>query len=210
MKRLLLVLICLMPLPLLASPAAYLHGGPHGGELHSGLAEPATVLREGIETLTGHLDGQRQGMHPGELQRFLEQEIAPYFDFEHMAWWAAGPLNRHLNPPQRARLAAMLQQRFMQAMAEQLMGYRHVELFYLPPRGNPRQGDVTLGVRVRGSDAPPVQLDFRLYRNQAGQWRVYDVMANGLSAVAHYRAELARMTRQHGVAGMLQGLDRQD
>lgn len=200
-----LILLSVLPLSLLAAPTM-----PPQAVMHdpSGLAEPAMVLRQGIETLTGYMDRGQDKIPPAQLQQFLQREIAPYFDFEHMAWWSAGALNRYMHPGQRERLAELLQQRFIAAMVEQLSSYRHAQLVYLPPRGNLMQGDVTLGLRVVGANAPPVQLDFRLYRNQRGEWKVYDVVANGLSAVTHYRTEFAYLARLHGVPGLLQQLER--
>lgn len=207
-RYLLILMLGLVSAPLLAQGGYPYASPPAMAQPPSGLGEPAQVLRTGIETLTGYLDGQHNRMSPAQLQQFLEQQIAPYFDFERMAWWSAGSLNRHMNPAQRQQFADLLKHRFMQAMVEQLMGYRHAQLVYLPPRGNPLQGDVTLGVRVLGADAPPVQLDFRLYRTQAGNWMVYDVAANGMSAVAHYRNEFAQMARAYGIEGLLYQLAR--
>lgn len=196
--------LAMLPLTALANPGTGYYAPPAAV---AGLAEPATVLRQGIESLTGYLDGRQPGANPAQLQHFLESEIAGYFDFEQMGWWAAGPLNRHLNQQQRKQLADLLKRRFIAVMSEQLAAYRGAQLVYLPPRGNIAQGDVRLAVRVMSVDAPPVQLDFRLYRNQLGQWRVYDVVANGLSAVSHYRNELAQLVRQHGVHGVLRQLN---
>lgn len=170
----------------------------------SGLEEPARVLRTGVESLTGYL-GDNHGVPPAQLHAFLEQEIAPYFDFERMAFWAAGGINRYLNPEQRQQLTLLLRERFLQTMAQQLSGYKQSRIQYLRPRGNPRRGDVTLGVRVFGAESYPVQLDFKLYRGRDG-WKVYDVVANGVSAVAHYRAEFSQQASRYGVQGFLAGL----
>ncbi len=172
----------------------------------SGLEEPAKVLRAGIETLTGYL-GNNQSVPPAQLRAFLEQEIVPYFDFNRMAFWAAGSVNRHLNLEQRKQLTALLKERFLQSMAEQLSGYKQSRIQYLRPRGNPRRGNVTLGVRVFGAESYPVQLDFKLYRGKGG-WKVYDVVANGVSAVNHYRNEFSQLVSRYGVQGLLANLAR--
>ncbi len=165
------------------------------------LSEPARVLRSGIEMLTGYLD-HKTNRNPAQLMRYLEEEIAPYFDFERMAYWTAGPLNRHLSPDQRIRLREMLKARFLNAMAEQLAQYRYGRIQYLRPRGNVRRGDVTLGVRVFSRYQPAVQIDFRFYQSEAG-WRVYDVIANGVSAVGYYRNEFSGIARRYGIQGLL-------
>jgi phospholipid transport system substrate-binding protein len=170
----------------------------------SGLAGPAMVLREGVETLTGYLDAHRD-FTPEQLRRFLEKEIGPYFDFQRMSYWAAGPLNRYFTAHQRQRFTDLFKQRFLGSMTRQLSSYRHTRLQYLRPLGNPLQGDVTLGVRVFSDNAYPVQIDFRLHRGQKG-WKVYDVMANGSSAIAHYRNEFGMLARQYGIGGLLMRL----
>ena len=172
----------------------------------SGLEEPARVLRAGVETLTGYL-GNNQSIPPEQLRAFLEQEIVPYFDFNRMAFWAAGSINRQLKPQQRQQLTAMLKERFLQSMAEQLSGYKHSRIQYLRPRGNPRRGNVTLGMRVFGAESYPVQIEFKLYRGNNG-WKVYDVVANGVSAVNHYRNEFSQLAGRYGVQGLLAKLAR--
>ncbi len=169
-----------------------------------GLEEPARMLRKGVETLSGYL-ANTPGYSPLQLRTFLEQEIAPYFDFRRMAYWAAGPLNRYLNPRQQAQLGEMLKDRFLQTLVVQLGSYRQSRIHYLRPRGNPQRGKVTLALQVFGFDAPPVELQFRLHRGGEG-WRVYDVLANGSSAVAYYRREFAMQVRKYGMQGFLTAL----
>ena len=49
----------------------------------------------------------------------------------------------------------------------------------------------------------PARMDFRLYRS-GDDWRVYDVAANGQSAIVHYRRELMRQIRQQKMQQMRQ------
>lgn len=199
MRRIALLMIgMLVAGGLMAAPA---QNHPYSNQDPTGLAGPAMVLRKGVETLTGYLDAH-QDLHPEQLRRFLDKEIGPYFDFQRMSYWAAGPLNRYFTPPQRQRFTDLFRQRFMASMVRQLSGYRHTRLQYLRPLGDPLQGDVTLGVRVFSDNAYPVQIDFRLYRGQKG-WKVYDVMANGSSALAYYRNEFGMLARQYGIDGLL-------
>lgn len=194
-------LLLLMWLPLVAQAGNY-----YPPQEISGLEEPARVLRIGVESLTGYLNDNK-GVPPEQLHAFLEQEIVPYFDFNRMAFWAAGETNRYLNPEQRQQLTVMLRERFLQTMAEELSGYKQSRIQYLRPRGNPRRGDVTLGVRVFGAESYPVQLDFKLYRGKDG-WKVYDVVANGVSAVSHYRNEFSQLVNRYGMQGFITSLAR--
>jgi len=46
-------------------------------------------------------------------------------------------------------------------------------------------------------------LNFRFYWNEQG-WRIFDVSANGASAVAYYRSYFGEMFRRHGPDAVLQ------
>lgn len=194
MRKLLAALLLFLPLMSQANPYP-VQRAP------AGLAEPAQVLRSGIEMLTGYLD-HAPGASPAQIQGYLDEKIAPYFDFERMAYWTAGSFSRVLDPAQRAQLREVLKRRFLTAMAEQLSRYRHSRLQYMRPKGNIYRGDVTLGVRVFSRNQPPVQLEFRLHQVRDG-WKVYDVVANGMSAMSYYRKEFSGIARRYGVQGLM-------
>ncbi len=50
---------------------------------------------------------------------------------------------------------------------------------------------------VRGAQGMPSELDFRLYRGNDG-WKVFDVVANGSSAVVYYRDYFRNAFRRGG------------
>ncbi len=61
--------------------------------------------------------------------------------------------------------------------------------------------------RVRTRDgAPPVPIDYRLYRDRSGQWKVYDVVVDGVSLVSNYRASFANEVRKGGIEGLIRSL----
>jgi len=154
---------------------------------------PGQLLREGIEKITTYL-AEGGSANPQRLLSFLEAEVAPYFDFAYMARWAVGPRYRYLNSVQRDEVEQQLRDMFLGAMAEKLANYRPGRIQYLPPRGNPRRGELVLSIRTYRGDGYPMQLDFSLYQRSGG-WRVYDVSANGASALMYYRKVFSQQQR---------------
>ncbi|GAB6040490.1 MlaC/ttg2D family ABC transporter substrate-binding protein [Endothiovibrio diazotrophicus] len=162
---------------------------------------PAWIVREGLGKLDAFLRSGEAG-DPAVVETYLAREIAPYFDLAYMSRWAAGPLYHRLSPEQRVTLAKGIGELFFRNMATHLAGYQGGEIHYLPG-ADPRSGETTVRVQVGGTDRPPIRIDFRMYRSDDG-WKVFDVQANGRSAVVHYRNLLANLTRQAGVQGMLE------
>jgi phospholipid transport system substrate-binding protein len=153
--------------------------------------EAAAVLREGMDKMLEFLD---QDEKPNKLQTaaFLDKEIAPYFNFDQMAKWVAGPRYPRMNEEQRKAMAAGLEARFLSALTGKLTQFKGQQIRILRPRMN-RPGMVTVSVGILRPGTYPSKLDFRMYRGKDG-WKVYDVVANGRSAVAYYRTELNRST----------------
>lgn len=151
---------------------------------------PGNVLRDGLQKVIGFLTS---GPVPDRQQliAFVEYEMAPYFDFAYMNRWVMGRLQGRVSPQQAYAMQRRLKRMFLKAMAGQLASYRHARIQYLRPRGNPASGEVTLGIRVYSSQGYTTRLDFRLHNSQQG-WKVFDVVADGQSVVAHYRALFAR------------------
>jgi phospholipid transport system substrate-binding protein len=151
--------------------------------------EAAAALREGMDKL---LDFLAQDEKPNKLQvaAFLDSTIAPYFDFDYMAKWVAGPGYSSMSSEQKEALAASLEARFLGTLTGQLVKYKDQKVRFFRPRRGPR-GAVSVGVGILRPGGYPSKLDFRMYRSEDG-WKVYDVMANGRSAVAFYRQQAKR------------------
>jgi phospholipid transport system substrate-binding protein len=160
---------------------------------------PAVQLRDGVNKLLGFMDRDAEPTLD-ELAAFLDQEIAPFFDFEYMARIAAGPAARFMSDEQRAKMVARLQAQFLSTLTERLSGYEEQQVRFLPMRLNRdgRTGEASIAVLNPGRY--PARIDFRFYRGEQG-WKVYDVAANGQSAVAHYRREFREAMRRGGLRG---------
>ncbi len=147
---------------------------------------PAAVAERGLDRLMAFLE-----QSDGDLQKlgaFLNREIAPYFDFAYMARAAAGNLWQRMDEQQRRRLAARIKRQFLAALVERLGDYDRQSVRVVSQRLSPdgRTGVVTAAIRNPGGY--PARMDFRFYRSKDG-WKVYDVSANGQSAVVHYRRQ---------------------
>lgn len=166
-------------------------------------ATPDQVVRRGVDRLSGFLMGA-QNPAPDSIRMFLDREIAPSFDFAYMARWAAGPMYRRLTPEQNARMTVVLKNLFLSALAKNLGTYARplprVDVF--PARATADGSQAMVHTRVVGAGGIFTRLNFRFYWNDQG-WRIFDVSANGASAVAYYRSYFGEMFRRYGPDAVL-------
>jgi phospholipid transport system substrate-binding protein len=189
--------------------SASLSAAPYYGHAPSNMpmqqqtqVDPGSQLREGMTKL---LKFMRQPEKPNQqmIAMFLEKEIAPYFDFDYMASWAAGPMGRQMNGRQKAEMAQNIKQLLLGTLTEKLTDYQNQDVRFYPPR-RAGENEVKVRVGILQANAYPANIDFRFYRGSKG-WKIFDVTANGNSALAFYRQYF---NRQMAVQQMPRGYQR--
>ena len=160
---------------LIGGPQAVAQYGPGpmpypGGSAGSTQAEGAAlVLREGMDKLVGFL-GAEESPAPEALARFLNDEIAPFFDFEYMAESAGGRLYQQLDEQEQQAMVEDVKRTFLITMAEKLAAYDNQQVRFLPSREGYDGRTAQVSVAILNPGSYPARLDFRLYRD-ADDWR---------------------------------------
>lgn len=140
---------------------------------------------------------------------FLDERIAPHFDFDVMARRTAGPFYRRFTRAEREAFTARLRAMFIDALAANLTSSGAPA----PPRVDVyptrflRWGDeASVLARVTSSPSAPIWMTFRFHRTPGG-WKAFDAAANGFSAVSHFRGYFAALARRYGPEALHQRPD---
>jgi len=169
---------------------------------NTNMLNPQQTIQQGVERLQSFISG-RVAADPALVQSFIQTEIAPYFDFATMTRLILGPLEYQLTPKQQYAARIMIRNQFLAALANNLMSYRGGRVDYLNVSGNLGMGQVKVRLRIYQPGKYPLALELRIARNYDG-WKIYDVAANGVSAVAHYRNYVQSVIMRSGPQGLLQ------
>ena len=159
---------------------------------------PAMILKQGLRRLTAFM-GSEERPDSRQIAAFLDHEIAPFFDFGYMARWAGGRLWQEMTPQQRREFEGQLQQMFLGTLAQRLSGYGGQQVRVMRPRQG-RNNEVTVDVAVMNPGSYPSRLKFRFYPSRDG-WKIFDVSANGSSAVMYYRQHFSQRMQRRGAPG---------
>lgn len=178
-------------------PGWYGHPTQQRGHPVAGPTEQAAnTLRQGIDKMQEFL-GQKETPNKLQTAAFLDREIAPYFDFDYMARWIAGPAYGRMDDKAKEALSAKVEASFLGILAKQLGSYEGQRMRILRPRRGSR-GSVNVRAAIPRPGSYPAKLEFRMYRSADG-WRVYDISANGRSVSAYYRKHFRQsMTPRRG------------
>ncbi len=160
-------------------------------------AGPGIILREGMTKLIKFMQ-QKKRPNPLAISGFVENEIAPYFDFTYMAQWAAGSAYRNMNESQRNQTEQKVKEMLLSTLIKRLGNYENQDVRFSHPR-RAGKNEVKVRVGILQAGGYPASIDFRFYLSDSG-WKIFDVSANGTSALSYYRQHFARQLRQQNWA----------
>ena len=167
-------------------------------------ASPQDVVQNASDRMIAALKAEREVIKadPARLYPLVEEIVLPHFDFERMSRWVLGKHWRTASDSQKAAFVnefrALLVRTYATAMAE----YRDQEIFYLPFKAGSAADDATVRSEIRAPGAPPIPVSYNLYLTN-NQWKVYDVVIDGVSMVANYRSTFSHEIRQGGLDGLI-------
>ena len=137
-----------------------------------------------------------------ERRRLLEQVIGDRFNYDEMARRALGAQWNKLSDKERQEFVDQFKRLLSSSYADKIEGYSGEQVHYLNER---LEGDYA-EVRTKvASDKTEIPLDYRLL-NKSGNWRVYDVVVDGVSLVNNYRSQFTKIIRESSYADLLEKL----
>jgi len=156
--------------------------------------QPTQILQNALERLKAFFSGEQVPPAP-VIARFVDEQIAPYFDFQGMAEWIARPYYERMSPAQRAELEQKVKEAFLGILARELGAFAkpqpQVSFYRARPAG---RGQIEVPARVLPANGYPIRLTFRFRQGEDG-WKIIDVSSNGLSAVQYLRQQFIQMIR---------------
>ncbi len=170
-------------------------------------AGPQRLIRETADSLLAVVIAERAALRadPTRLQQVVRRHLLPHVDFARLSGLAVGRAWRTATPDQRTRFIAEFERLLVRTYATGLLELETLEIRHPPQRIAPDADDVLVRTEVLRPGALPVPVDYRLYR-EAGRWRVYDVVIEGISFASTYRTSFEQEVRQAGLDGLIDRL----
>ncbi len=113
------------------------------------------------------------------------------FDFKEMSKRTLGRHWRKLNDDQRREFVRLFTALLATSYAKKMDGYSDERVEYLSERTKKNFAEVKTKVRSGKVEIP---LDYRLLKN-SDDWRVYDVVVDGVSLVRNYRGQFSKVIK---------------
>jgi len=178
---------------MLVWPTPALAGGPATAAVKQTVDEVVRIL------------GDEKMKKPDKLQerrKLLEKVVGDRFGYDEMSKRTLAAHWQKLDDKQRAEFSELFKRLLTNSYADKVEGYTGEQIHYINERNEGDYAEVRTKV---ASGKVEIPLDYRLL-NKAGEWRVYDVVVDGVSLVNNYRGQFAKIIRTSGYDDLVKQL----
>ncbi|UVT18004.1 MAG: ABC transporter substrate-binding protein [Nitrospira sp.] len=137
-----------------------------------------------------------------ERRHLLEKVVAVRFDYTEMSRRALGAPWNQLTDQQKQEFVDLFRTLLTNSYADKIETYSGEGVQYLNERTEKEYAEVRTKVLSGKTEIP---LDYRLI-NRADDWRVYDVIVDGVSLVNNYRGQFTKIIRASSYSDLVDQL----
>jgi phospholipid transport system substrate-binding protein len=151
-------------------------------------SQPTEIVKQVIEKALDIL--QSNSYRSEERRQKVKRLVDPYFDYQEMAKRSLGATWGKLSPAQRHEFVSLFSELLEASYSDKIEKYaQRVKIDYTGEVLDGEYAEVRTVV-VRANDRIP--LNYRLLQ-EAGGWKVYDVVIEGVSLVSNYQSQFRRI-----------------
>jgi phospholipid transport system substrate-binding protein len=167
--------------------------------------DPQAIVRSTIEDLRVAVvrDQAVIDQNPNHAVELVDQFVSPHVDTVRSGRLILGKHWREATPEQQQQFIENFKRLLLRTYAINVTDYTDVNITYLQStRGgdNPPLAEVRTRISLPGKE--PLNIDYRMIQAD-GTWKVYDVLAEGVSLVASFRSGVDAEIQQYGMDGLI-------
>lgn len=158
---------------------------------------PEQLIRDSIDELMGDIEGRRDYYreHPDELEAVVDDSLEQVADFRYIGASVMGRYFRNASPSQRSRFVDTFRQTLIDTYAKGLVTFDYRDIRVLDNQDAGRYEDqASVEMEVVASDGTVYPVSYSL-RQDDGQWKVVNVIVNGINLGLTFRNQFDQAMR---------------
>lgn len=138
---------------------------------------------------------------PNLLKTIVREELMPYINYQYAAYKVIGSNFKKTNKAERAEFVPAFREYLITSYAQVFTLYNNQKVEFAPARDFSDERVVSVATSVIEPGREPIDISFRVRKNKkTGEWKAYDMVAEGISLLDSKQAELSSLIRQKGLS----------
>lgn len=156
-------------------------------------SNPQPMVQDATNVLLARIVKEKETLKkdPQALYRLVDENITPFMDVDGIARRVMGQYFRQATPQQQTEFARVFKTSLIRTYAKGLTAYENQKIEFKPykPGPDPKKGQVDINVYGNGGQVYPVT--FQLQQDNAGAWKVQNLILNGINLGLTFRNQFA-------------------
>lgn len=149
-------------------------------------------------------DKEIQAGNQERIFALAEEKILPNFNFEKVSRLVLGKNWTKASPEQKTAFQEEFKTLLLRTYATALSKYKNQTIEYKPLRMENGATTATVKTLILQPGGQPIAVDYSLEKKS--DWKVYDIVIEGVSLVTNYRSQFAQEIRQNGLDSLIKKL----
>lgn len=170
------------------------------------------VVMSTADEVLARLTSEREALDadPGIIYGLINEIVIPHFDFVSMSKWVLGKTSwKGASEGQREQFVDEFRTLLVRTYAKALLEYSNEAIEYLPTEDNPNSNLVVIKTKINQVGSSPVPIDYRMHVS-GGEWKVVDIVVDGVSLIATYRGSFASEIKKNGLDALISKLSQRN
>lgn len=169
---------------------------------------PRQVIETTVQAVQEGMQARRSEFQTDEeqLQEFIRGTLGAALDERYSARMVLGRHGRGANDTEVAAFAEALSENLLRRYGRALLELDSNVVVRVTEERPLRDGQIVrVGTEVRRPNGAPIPIQY-LFRNHQGNWKVFDVIVEGISYVQTFRNQFDEPLRSRGIARVTEDL----
>ncbi len=170
------------------------------------MSNPNTVMHSVSSATLKRLthDKAKLAADPNYINEIIKQELIPYFDYKYAAYKVLGSNLKKTTKAQRDEFVAVFKNHLIGAYGHVLSQFAKQKIAIKDTNDYKKQKTVKISVVLTDPNKKVTNLVFKFRKNdKTGQWKVFDVIAEGVSLLSTNQSEIGDLISKKGVNGVI-------
>ena len=161
------------------------------------LVAPQLVIKHTSEELQKSLQKPEYKKDFAKATRLVDQILETHVDFDRVSMLILGKFWKTATPEQQARFKQEFRMLLVRTYTTAFTEYSDWNIRYLPLKLEEGNNKAVVRTEILQSGAQPVAVNYRMV-NLNNNWKVYDVLIEGISLIQNYRTSFTNEVSRTG------------
>ncbi|MAZ44566.1 MAG: hypothetical protein CMF48_05285 [Legionellales bacterium] len=170
-------------------------------------SDPLVVLEGATTEIIKQVKAKQPAIdrNPDLILELIEEIVFPHVDFDYMSRWVIGrSMWKKASDKDRLAFRDEFKVLLLRTYANVVREYANEKIVYYPIRADyDDKKRIQISSSITQTNRDPIDVVYRLVLSSDGEWKLYDIVIEGVSLLKGFQSQFYDTLRQSGLAGLV-------